>query len=513
MSVRSRFFSRRTLLADRFLWCAPESLGGAVEDVAFPAPGGVTLRGWLLRGERPGLVVFAPGNSGNLSSHAEYLRLVRGSGRSVLGFDYRGFGRSDGEPDLGSVVGDVRAACAFAGEAIDPGGRLVLFGVSLGAGAALAAAAGLARRGRGSVAGVVAEGLAEVPEMLAGLFAEGAFGPRRVHTLVGPDGVARKREAPRWSAPRLPRVLAGPLARAAAALYPFAGRSPRRLASRLGGLPVLLVHGAEDALLPFEAAIDVRRLLPESADLWIVPRAGHAQEPILSHRAEYAAQLARFFERAFDDQPREEPVFAFVEQGTRAGGAAGRLELELSAPGAALVTATGGGTLWQGIARVGRKLVVELPGPIEVWWAIEASTLEDEGFPRTATDPRSREYREGGYRAVFRRLVAAVNRLRLDDLDLALEAYLRLERAAPYDVLASTYALRAAVAARGAAPGWRPPAQHGEAIARRSLERFLELWEAHPAAAPGAGRAGSPAAWARNELRREVPARVGAHAP
>ena len=185
----SRFLSRRALHADRFLYLTPQGLGLGAEDVEFPSKGGVRLRGWLFRGTKRGTVVFCPGNAGNLSSHLEYVRLALRTGFSVLGFDYRGFGRSDGEADLRTIAHDVEAACRFV--ALHTGEPYALFGLSLGAGAALAAAG----RDAAAAVGVVLEGPYDVRGMLLGLLAEGWFGPVRIHAVGGPTGnvVARRR--------------------------------------------------------------------------------------------------------------------------------------------------------------------------------------------------------------------------------------------------------------------------------------------------------------------------------
>src|SRR5206468_192221 len=124
----ARFLSPRALLADRFLYATPAGLGLQAEDVEFGSKGGGKRRGWLLRGTKRGTVVFCPGNAGNVSSHLDYVRLVRRTGYSVLGFDYRGFGRSDGEADLRTVVHDVEAACAFT--AVHTREPYALFGLS-----------------------------------------------------------------------------------------------------------------------------------------------------------------------------------------------------------------------------------------------------------------------------------------------------------------------------------------------------------------------------------------------
>jgi hypothetical protein len=80
--------------------------------------------------------------------------------------------------------------------------------------------------------------------------------------------------------------------------YPFEGKNPVRTARRMEGKPMLLIHGAEDRLLPFEAALQVRKALFGPSRLWIIPGAGHTQEPALAAYDEYVAQLGDFFRRA-----------------------------------------------------------------------------------------------------------------------------------------------------------------------------------------------------------------------
>ena len=141
----ARFFSRRTLLADRLLHATPASLGMEARGVTFPSRGGAALAGWLLPGRKRGTIVLCSGNSGNVSAHLEYARIAAATGYSVLCFDYRGFGRSGGEPDLRHVAADALAACVFA-RSLSPDDPVGAFGLSLGAGAALLAAAGGLRR-------------------------------------------------------------------------------------------------------------------------------------------------------------------------------------------------------------------------------------------------------------------------------------------------------------------------------------------------------------------------------
>lgn len=305
MSLLSRLLSRKTLLADRFLYATPASLGLEAEEVEFPAGGGLKLRGWLCPGEKAGVVVFCPGNSANVSCHLEYVRLARMAGFSVLAFDYRGFGRSDGEPDLRSLPLDVEAAGNFASLRLR-GEPIGLFGVSLGAGAALAAAA---RRGRG-ISAVAVEGVSDIGEMLEGYFRWGAFGPVRAGAGGGGNGNDPPRPRARLGRGGLPRPLSRWMACVLESLYPFEGRSPRRLVPRLHpGLAVFVIHGVEDQLLPFEAAVDLHGALCGPKRLWLIEGVGHAQEAVLGCGKEYVRQLGDFFTGAFPRSapPRDKP--------------------------------------------------------------------------------------------------------------------------------------------------------------------------------------------------------------
>jgi fermentation-respiration switch protein FrsA (DUF1100 family) len=82
------------------------------EDAWFASSDGTRLHGWFA--EAPALravVLYAHGNAGNVAAWAPVLRLFRDRlGCSVLVFDYRGYGRSEGEPDEAGILADARAA-------------------------------------------------------------------------------------------------------------------------------------------------------------------------------------------------------------------------------------------------------------------------------------------------------------------------------------------------------------------------------------------------------------------
>ena len=176
----------RTPMLDVFLfqpWRFPLGDWAAdpgVEEVWFKAPDGTRLNGRYAGSARPrAVVLYAEGNAGNLTGRRWVLGLFRDRlGCSVLIFDYRGYGRSEGAPSIPGVLADARAARRWlAGRAGVAEGEIVLVGHSLGG----AMAVDLAGRdgGRGLVLENTFSSLADVAERhfgrLGRLFAGGAL--------------------------------------------------------------------------------------------------------------------------------------------------------------------------------------------------------------------------------------------------------------------------------------------------------------------------------------------------
>ena len=88
-------------------------------------------------------MLFCHGNGGNLTHRVDTLiMLQRRVGVSVLIFDYRGYGRSEGKPSEAGVLADARAARAWlAAREKRPAADVVLMGESLGGAVAVDLAA------------------------------------------------------------------------------------------------------------------------------------------------------------------------------------------------------------------------------------------------------------------------------------------------------------------------------------------------------------------------------------
>jgi len=109
--------------------------GLAFEDAWFTAVDGTRLHGWYVPHSQPrAFVLFCHGNGGNVALWADVLRVLHDRmGVTAMGFDYRGYGRSEGTPSEAGVLADARAARTWlARRAGIPENQIVLMGRSLG---------------------------------------------------------------------------------------------------------------------------------------------------------------------------------------------------------------------------------------------------------------------------------------------------------------------------------------------------------------------------------------------
>lgn len=112
----------------------------AIEEVSFQTGDGLTLKAWFLpsSGEPTGVVVIFNGNAGNRAHRLPLGEALSGSGYSVFLVDYRGYGGNPGNPSEEGLAADARAALAYlkSRPEVDPR-RIAYFGESLGAGVAV----------------------------------------------------------------------------------------------------------------------------------------------------------------------------------------------------------------------------------------------------------------------------------------------------------------------------------------------------------------------------------------
>jgi len=189
-------------------------------------------------------VLFLHGNAENISTHIASVRWLPERGYNVFLFDYRGYGRSAGEPSLLGLHLDTEAALAtvFTMAEVDPD-RIVVFGQSLGGTIAITALAQSAYRHR-----------------IRALVTEGAFSSYRE--------IAREKLAAFW----LTWPLQWPLSLTIDNQY-----KPREVIGRISPVPVLIIHGLADRVVSPHHAEALYAATDEPKELWLVPGADHIQ--------------------------------------------------------------------------------------------------------------------------------------------------------------------------------------------------------------------------------------------
>jgi len=112
----------------------PASLGLKVQDILFQSEDGINLHGWFFpTPDARATLLWFHGNAGNLSHRLDNIQRLFPLSLNIFIFDYRGYGKSEGEPDEKGIYKDSLAAynkiLELEGVSVD---SLFLFGRSLG---------------------------------------------------------------------------------------------------------------------------------------------------------------------------------------------------------------------------------------------------------------------------------------------------------------------------------------------------------------------------------------------
>lgn len=94
----------------------PSEVGMKTKDVNIITSDDHNLKGWLIRRNKSKrIIVFFPGNLGNLGMEMKYLQLLReGVVADILVVAYRGFSESDGTPSEEGIKTDTWAIFDYA---------------------------------------------------------------------------------------------------------------------------------------------------------------------------------------------------------------------------------------------------------------------------------------------------------------------------------------------------------------------------------------------------------------
>ncbi|NHN76595.1 alpha/beta hydrolase [Azotobacter chroococcum] len=226
----------------------PRAAGLDYRDVELRAADGTRLHAWWLPAragqEVRGTVLHLHGNGGNLAWHLGGSWWLPEQGWQVLLLDYRGYGLSEGSPALPEVYGDLEAAFAWLeAEPAVRGKPLAVLGQSLGGALAVHFLAQQRER-RDQVSALVLDG---VPASYR--------------------EVARHMLGSAW--------LTWPLQVPLSWLVPD-GDSAIEAMPQLQGLPVLIYHSRDDALVPLANGLRLYRAAAPPR-FFQATRGGHVQ--------------------------------------------------------------------------------------------------------------------------------------------------------------------------------------------------------------------------------------------
>ncbi len=253
----------------------PEMFGDSYEAVSFTTADEVRLHAWYVYGkQRParGSVLFFHGNAHNISHYYLTAKGFVEAGYNVLLFDYRGYGLSQGDPSPEGLLADADAAWEYLLQRPETQpGKIVIFAQSLGGAVALD---WVGRRR---------------PEDIAMVVSESAFSSytKIVQEKLNPLGVIR--------------IFRKPIAQT----FFDDTHAPVDWVERISPIPLLLVHGTADPIVPYA---NVERLFDAAADpklLWTIEGGGHIQ--MLSRfGGEYWPRLIRLLDLMMEDGTADE---------------------------------------------------------------------------------------------------------------------------------------------------------------------------------------------------------------
>ena len=124
---------------DKNITFYPDQINLEYKDISIRTSDNIGINGWYIPGEKNSdLVIFCHGNAGNISGRIETIRLINELNLSLLIFDYRGFGKSEGDISEAGLYLDIEAVYQYATKNLNiDKKKIIIWGRSLGAAVAI----------------------------------------------------------------------------------------------------------------------------------------------------------------------------------------------------------------------------------------------------------------------------------------------------------------------------------------------------------------------------------------
>ena len=204
----------------------PTDLGYDYENIMLPMSDGLALNLWYLPGRNSsqssrGSILFFHGNAENISTHINAVYWFADYGFDVYLLDYRGYGKSQGWPDLPLVLSDIAEVSEWFLARTPADRPRVVFGQSMGA----------------SMAGYVMATRSDIASQMSLIILESGFADYRL--------VARQALNSSW----LTWALQYPLSWTVSSRFSLVS-----VIDQISPTPLLIMHGLQDPIVTFEHA-------------------------------------------------------------------------------------------------------------------------------------------------------------------------------------------------------------------------------------------------------------------
>lgn len=251
---------------DRTVYDTPANHGLRFEEVTFTSGDGTRLSGWFIPavGTAKGTVIHFHGNAENMTSHFGFVSWLPAAEFNLFVFDYRGYGKSAGRPNKRGVYEDSLAALAYVRSRKDiDHNRLLFLGQSLGGTQAIVSAANADRQG--------------------------------IRAVVSDSTFASYQDIVRDTIAHMPLLACfkGPLSR----LLIGNDLSAADAVARIAPVPLLLIHGTRDEVIPYSHAEELLARAGQPKSLWRVEGGDHT-DALIHPDSPYRTKLLTFFENA-----------------------------------------------------------------------------------------------------------------------------------------------------------------------------------------------------------------------
>jgi len=221
----------------------PNVLGIEYKNIKISTTNNLSLHGWWLQAKdhTNGIIIFFHGNAQNISTHLQHVYWLVDHNYDVVIIDYRGYGKSEGKPSIPGSIDDIKSGVKYVYNAPKSTNKpIFVIGQSMGGSLSIAALAD-----------------DKIKNNINALVTISAFSDYRK--------IAQHALSNSW----VTWPLQWPLSFTINNSY-----SPERLIKYLSPVPILIIHGNEDKVVPSSHAKTIYTLAPEHKFLEILP-AGH----------------------------------------------------------------------------------------------------------------------------------------------------------------------------------------------------------------------------------------------